>query len=144
MPSNPMRRSTAEHARCETRYEQLRKALIEAWPTMRDLPIRHAEPCTEGCSALAISQYPVHFDPAARIPAPCQAFPTDFDLVPAQELVRAFEALSSPEPPPAAETGKRAKAQGPALARSNANCFRTRVFCPRCSAEWATADAGVE
>jgi hypothetical protein len=32
--------------------------------------------------------------------------------------------------------------QAKAIARSNHNCQRTRVFCPRCSAEWATADSG--
>ena len=58
-----------------------------------------------------------------------------------QELVRAFEGITSPEPTAAA--AKKGKAE-PTLARSNQNCFRTRLWCPRCGAEWATADAGVE
>ena len=58
-----------------------------------------------------------------------------------QELVRAFDTLTAPEvvedDAPAAPTAK-------TLARSNENCVRTRVFCPRCRAEWGTADSGLQ
>ena len=62
-----------------------------------------------------------------------------------QELVRAFDELTSPEKP-AEGGGARNKEGGKAqaIARSNANCFRTRVYCPRCKAEWGTADSGCQ
>lgn len=62
-----------------------------------------------------------------------------------QMLVSSFEALSSPEPTPeeSAKAGKRAK-PATALARSNANCYRTKIYCPRCGDEWARPDSGVE
>jgi hypothetical protein len=62
-----------------------------------------------------------------------------------QMLVSSFEALSSPEPTPeeSAKAGKRAKA-ATTLARSNANCYRTKLHCPRCGDEWARPDSGVE
>ena len=65
-----------------------------------------------------------------------------------QELVRAFDELTAPpdtvSPSDGKAGGKKAAPAGPALSRSNENCFRTRVFCPRCDAEWATADSGLE
>lgn len=59
-----------------------------------------------------------------------------------QEVVRAFDWIVAPEAPLAAAASK-AKS-GPVLARSNDRCHRTRVFCPRCSSEWATRDAGLD
>ena len=65
-----------------------------------------------------------------------------------QELVRAFDELTAPpdtvSPSDGKAGGKKAAPAGPALSRSNENCFRTRIFCPRCDAEWATADSGLE
>ena len=62
-----------------------------------------------------------------------------------QELVRAFDELTAP---PAAETGAAAKAKdgskAKAIARSNANCFRTSVSCPRCGSQWGLPDSGVQ
>lgn len=57
----------------------------------------------------------------------------------------AFERLSQPEVAAAGETA-RGKGQGKAaaLARSNANCFRTKVSCPRCKVEWGQGVDGVE
>ena len=40
--------------------------------------------------------------------------------------------------------GKKGKEKQATISRSNQNCYRTKVFCPRCSAEWATADSGLE
>ena len=56
-----------------------------------------------------------------------------------QELVRAFDELTAPpEAAGGAKAGGGKKATaGPALSRSNDNCYRTRVFCPRCDAECA-------
>ena len=67
-----------------------------------------------------------------------------------QYLVKAYEALTAPEfaDPSAAGKGgrgsKKAAAAAPKLARSNENCFRTRVRCPKCSAVWGTADSGLQ
>eukprot|EP00900_Chrysochromulina_parva_P024033 jgi/Chrpa1/6263/Chrysochromulina_OHIO_Genome00015973-RA len=67
-----------------------------------------------------------------------------------QYLVKAYEALTAPEiaDPRAAGKGgrgsKKAAAAAPKLARSNENCFRTRVRCPKCSAVWGTADSGLQ
>ena len=60
-----------------------------------------------------------------------------------QALVRAFELLTSPEPPPEASASARAKATA-AISRSNERCFKTEVHCPRCKAPWGTADSGVQ
>ena len=62
-------------------------------------------------------------------------------------LVTAFEALSSPgsragDGAGAGGKGK-AKQAAPRLARSNHNCWRTRVLCPRCSCQWGTDDSGL-
>jgi len=61
-----------------------------------------------------------------------------------QVLVSAFEALSSPEPTPEETKGGKKPKGAAALARSNANCFRTKMHCPRCGDEWAKSDSGVE
>ena len=62
-----------------------------------------------------------------------------------QELVTAFDLLTAP---PAADDSAAGGAPGnrksPTLSRSNDGCHRTRLFCPRCEAEWATADSGLE
>ena len=64
-----------------------------------------------------------------------------------QELVRAFDELTAPpgdgDAAGSSKGSSKAKA-GPALSRSNTNCFRTRVFCPRCDSEWAKPDSGLE
>lgn len=57
-----------------------------------------------------------------------------------QSVVTAFERLSEPEleeeeGKKGARAGKK-KEKGKTLARSNENCFRTRVYCPRCKTEW--------
>ena len=36
------------------------------------------------------------------------------------------------------------KRKGPALARSNDGCHRTRVCCPRCGVQWGTAESGLQ
>ena len=59
-----------------------------------------------------------------------------------QALVRAFELLTSPEPPPE-DAGARARAKS-AISRSNENCHKTELFCPRCKTQWGTADSGVQ
>ena len=62
-----------------------------------------------------------------------------------QELVRAFDELTAPpERTEDAGGGKKGKEKQATISRSNQNCHRTKVFCPRCSAEWATADSGLE
>ena len=61
-----------------------------------------------------------------------------------QELVRAFDELTAP-PPAEDATGKgKQPSKAPTISRSNQNCFRTRVFCPRCDAEWGTQDSGLQ
>ncbi|KAL1515358.1 hypothetical protein AB1Y20_001987 [Prymnesium parvum] len=60
-----------------------------------------------------------------------------------QMLVRAFEEISAPEPPPKAAGGG-AKPKEKTLSRSNAGCHRTKVCCPRCRSVWGTADSGVQ
>lgn len=58
-----------------------------------------------------------------------------------QELVRAFDELTAPPAPePAAAKGPKQTT----ISRSNQDCHRTRVFCPRCDAEWGTADSGLQ
>ena len=64
----------------------------------------------------------------------------DFATRAFQEVVRAFDTLSNPES--AKESAGRSTA--PTIARSNQNCFRTRLFCPRCGDEWGRPDSGVE
>ena len=64
-----------------------------------------------------------------------------------QELVRAFETISAPEPTPesvAGAGGGKRKAAAPTIARSNDGCYRTRLFCPRCGDEWGKADSGLD
>ena len=65
-----------------------------------------------------------------------------------QHLVKAYEALTTPEvaSAPAGSKGKGAKAKAAPkpLARSNENCYRTRVGCPRCGCQWGTADSGLQ
>ena len=56
-----------------------------------------------------------------------------------QELVLAFEGLTAPEP----VKGPAKKAAKNTISRSNDRCHRTRLFCPRCSAEWAMKDSGL-
>jgi hypothetical protein len=58
-----------------------------------------------------------------------------------QSVVTSFERLSEPELEE--EEGKKGgggggkkKEKAKTLARSNENCFRTRVYCPRCKTEW--------
>ena len=58
-----------------------------------------------------------------------------------QELVRAFDTLTAPE---VVEDDAPAAPKAKTLARSDENCVRTRVFCPRCRAEWGTADSGLQ
>jgi hypothetical protein len=60
-----------------------------------------------------------------------------------QALVRAFEVLTSPEPPPEATAAAKARAKS-AISRSNERCFKTEIHCPRCKATWGTADSGVQ
>jgi hypothetical protein len=57
-----------------------------------------------------------------------------------QELVRAFDELTAP---PVIDDTPAAK-KSTTIARSNQGCYRTKVFCPRCNAEWGTADSGLE
>ena len=54
-----------------------------------------------------------------------------------QAVVTAFERLSEPELPEEEKGAKKkGEKKGKTIARSNENCFRTRVFCPRCKTEW--------
>ena len=59
-----------------------------------------------------------------------------------QLLVAAFDALTAPAVP--AASGGKKKTNAPALARSNENCYRTRVHCPRCSQQWGGAESGLQ
>jgi len=64
-----------------------------------------------------------------------------------QSVVTAFERLSEPELEEEegkkdAKAGKK-KEKGKTLARSNENCFRTRVYCPRCKTEWGQSIDGL-
>ena len=60
-----------------------------------------------------------------------------------QELVRAFDELSAPPAPASAPAGG-AKSKAPTISRSNQGCHKTRVYCPRCDAEWFTQDSGLQ
>ncbi len=53
----------------------------------------------------------------------------------------AFDTLTAPVA--AGGTGKKGRTQ-PALSRSNDNCYRTRVRCPRCSSPWGGPDSGLQ
>jgi hypothetical protein len=59
-----------------------------------------------------------------------------------QALVRAFESITRPEISLEEETSRGRKTRGGsseaplAISRSNENCFRTRIFCPRCKQPW--------
>ena len=68
-----------------------------------------------------------------RFPAATKAF---------QYLTRAFDTLTAPEVADAAK-GKKGKAQ-PSLGRSNENCYRTKITCPRCYAPWGLPDSGLQ
>eukprot|EP00316_Scyphosphaera_apsteinii_P000266 CAMPEP_0119332876 /NCGR_PEP_ID=MMETSP1333-20130426/83811_1 /TAXON_ID=418940 /ORGANISM="Scyphosphaera apsteinii, Strain RCC1455" /LENGTH=652 /DNA_ID=CAMNT_0007342791 /DNA_START=3 /DNA_END=1961 /DNA_ORIENTATION=+ len=61
-----------------------------------------------------------------------------------QALVKAFEALTTPDMAEPTQSGKGKKKAPKPLPRSNENCFRTRVRCPRCQANWGTADSGLQ
>ena len=62
-----------------------------------------------------------------------------------QELVRAFDELTAPPIEGSGNAAASSKAKATtALSRSNTNCFRTRIFCPRCDAEWGKQDSGLE
>ena len=52
-----------------------------------------------------------------------------------QALVRAFDRLSAPEV--LAEVESKGAEKAKAISRSNENCFRTRVCCPRCKQPWS-------
>jgi curved DNA-binding protein CbpA len=56
-----------------------------------------------------------------------------------QALVRAFERLSSPDLTTEADErkGSKGKEAAKTIARSNENCFRTKVKCPRCKQPWS-------
>jgi len=56
-----------------------------------------------------------------------------------QVLVDAFERITNPE---SHDEGKKVK-EGTALERTNENCFRTRLDCPRCKQEWGTSIDGL-
>ena len=57
-----------------------------------------------------------------------------------QELVRAFDEVTAPPKP----TDEGAKSKATTISRSNKNCYKTRIFCPRCDAEWGTQDSGLQ
>lgn len=63
-----------------------------------------------------------------------------------QELVRAFDILTAPPAPdePATGGGGGGKRKQATISRSNDGCFKTRIFCPRCDAEWGTNDSGLQ
>lgn len=76
----------------------------------------------------------IHPDKLGRgFPAATKAF---------QYLTRAFDTLTAPEVSDAAK-GKKGKAQ-PSLGRSNENCYRTKVMCPRCEAPWGLPESGLQ
>lgn len=54
-----------------------------------------------------------------------------------QALVKAFERLSAPEIIDDVADNKGGKNKTKTLSRSNENCFRTRVCCPRCKRQWS-------
>ena len=60
-----------------------------------------------------------------------------------QTLTSAFDALTAPEASPA-EAKRKGKKSAPTVGRSNDNCFRTKVSCPRCAARWGTPDSGLQ
>eukprot|EP00978_Attheya_sp_CCMP212_P030713 scaffold114029_cov39-Attheya_sp.AAC.1 len=54
-----------------------------------------------------------------------------------QILVTAYETLTSPDYIPSDESAtKKGKKKAAQISRSNEGCFRTLVYCPRCSARW--------
>lgn len=59
-----------------------------------------------------------------------------------QCLVNAYERLSQPELFLEDEDDEKV-AKKKTVMRSNDGCHRTRLFCPRCNAEWGTMDSGV-
>ncbi|KAF0692057.1 Aste57867_16801 [Aphanomyces stellatus] len=61
-----------------------------------------------------------------------------------QALVTAYEVLSLPPELRAAATATADKGSSAALMRSNENCYRTPVYCPRCHEEWGLLTQGCE
>ena len=62
-----------------------------------------------------------------------------------QALVAAFDDLTKPpEASAAAAAGDGGKPKQATISRSNQGCHKTRIFCPRCDAEWFTADSGLQ
>ena len=57
-----------------------------------------------------------------------------------QELVRAFDDLTKPPAP--TDEGVSGKNKQTTISRSNDGCFKTKIFCPRCDAEWFMPDSG--